>query len=50
MNIFSNIYLGLSKKKFYKPFQPLSKKKRRNFLISAPHKTAEFIRVIPYIA
>ena len=48
--MFTNIYLGLSKKKFLKPFQPISKKKRRNFLISAPSKKSEFLRILPYIA
>jgi hypothetical protein len=50
MSIFTNIYLGFSRKRFLKPFKPLSNKSRRNFLISAPASVAEFIRIMPYIA
>ena len=50
MSIFTNIYLGFSKKKFLKPFKPLSRKNHRNFLISAPGNAAEFLRILPYIA
>ena len=50
MSIITNIYLNFSKRKFFKPFKPLSNKNRRNFLISAPGDTAEFLRIIPYIA
>ena len=49
MSVFSNIYLNFSKRRFLKPFKPLSNKKRRNFLISAPTQAAEFVKVIPYV-
>jgi hypothetical protein len=50
MSIFTNIYLNFSKKRFDKPFKPLSKNKRHNFLISAPDNTADFLKTMPYIA
>jgi len=49
MSVFTNIYLNFSKRKFLKPFKPLSTKKRRSFLVSAPTQAAEFVKVIPYV-
>ena len=50
MSLFTNIYLGFSKRRFLKPFNPLSKKARGNFLVSVPSQATEFLKVMPYIA
>lgn len=49
MNIFTELYLKLSKNRFRKTFKPLGIKKRRNFLVSAPCNEGDFIKALPFI-
>lgn len=49
MNIFTELYLKLSKNRFRKTFKPLGIKKRRHFLVSAPYNEGDFIKALPFI-
>jgi hypothetical protein len=50
MNIFTPIYLKLSKKKFYRPFKPLGPKKKLWHLVSVPESPAKFFKAAPFLA
>ncbi|MEO0184653.1 MAG: hypothetical protein ABIL20_02495 [candidate division WOR-3 bacterium] len=49
MNFIQRIYLKSVRDKLHKPFKPLGIKKRDSFLVSTPHATKEFLKVLSFL-